>query len=532
MLARWPIRNKLVVGLGLLLVIVSILSLTGLSAMYAYRGLVRSLRGRASELPLATALGQKVSDLRATLSAALANPDATDRRAAHRQFAERFQAVQETLTAYDNQLSQNEADADDEPDSIHDNRFEHETVSKLEAKLSAVAQLSQDDTWASDDGVAAKLRAELDTLQTLSADLPSHLHERLRSLAGDVRSQYHAMFATSWIAGIAATVLMGLFIHLFYRWVFRPLRVLVKGSRRVAGGDFGFRIRLDSHDEMGELAEALNAMTARFQAIRDDLDGQVQLRTKQVIRGEQLASVGFLAAGVAHEINNPLASIAMCAESLEGRMSDALDLDDNKNSEQNKVIRNYLRMIQTEAFRCKEITEKLLDFSRLGETRRQDADLNELVQSVVEMVHHLGKYKHKRLEFDRGGPVVASINAQEIKQVVLNLITNGLDCVEEGGLLKVEVHALGGEGELVFTDNGCGMTPEVREHLFEPFFTRKRSGQGTGLGLSIAYRILADHNGHIEATSDGPGRGAQFRVTLPLSSPTSKQENRHRYQAA
>ena len=528
MLARWPIRNKLVVGLGLLLVIVSILSLTGLSAMYAYRGLVRTLRGRAAELPLATALGQKVSDVRATLSAALANPDATDRRAAHRQFAERFQAVQATLTAYNDQLTQNEADGDDEPDSIRDNRFEHETVSKLETNLVAVARLSQDDTWAYDDGVAAKLRGELDTLQSLSAELPSHLHDRLRNLAGDVRSQYHAMFATSWIAGIAATLLMGLFIHLFYRWVFRPLRVLVKGSRRVAGGDFGFRIQLDSHDEMGELAEALNAMTARFQAIRDDLDGQVQLRTKQVIRGEQLASVGFLAAGVAHEINNPLASIAMCAESLESRMEDALDLDDDEN----KVIRNYLRMIQTEAFRCKEITEKLLDFSRLGETRRQDADLNELVQAVVEMVHHLGKYKHKRLEFAHGGPVVASINAQEIKQVVLNLITNGLDCVDEGGLLKVQVRAHGGEAELVFTDNGCGMTPEVREHLFEPFFTRKRSGQGTGLGLSIAYRILADHNGHIEATSDGPGRGSQFRVTLPLASKPSMQENRHRYQAA
>ena len=96
--------------------------------------------------------------------------------------------------------------------------------------------------------------------------------------------------------------------------------MLIEGSRRVAAGEFGYRIKLDTRDEMSELADAMNDMTARFQAIRDDLDRQVQERTKQVVRSEQLASVGFLAAGVAHEINNPLASIALCAESLEGRL--------------------------------------------------------------------------------------------------------------------------------------------------------------------------------------------------------------------
>ncbi len=116
----------------------------------------------------------------------------------------------------------------------------------------------------------------------------------------------------------------------------------------------------------------MNDMTARFQAIRDDLDRQVQERTKQVVRSEQLASVGFLAAGVAHEINNPLASIAMCAESLEGRVWRAWLDPANADHE---VIAHYLRMIQSEAFRCKGITEKLLDFSRIGDGKRQNADL-------------------------------------------------------------------------------------------------------------------------------------------------------------
>ena len=125
------------------------------------------------------------------------------------------------------------------------------------------------------------------------------------------------------IATIAVLLLVGLGL-LTYSWVFRPLRHLGHGSRRIAGGDFGYRIHLDTCDEMAELGQALNDMTTRFKEIRDDLDHQVQLRTKEVVRSEQLASVGFLAAGVAHEIINPSASIAMCAESLESRIGTRL----------------------------------------------------------------------------------------------------------------------------------------------------------------------------------------------------------------
>ena len=138
-----------------------------------------------------------------------------------------------------------------------------------------------------------------------------------------------------------------------------------KGSREVAAGKFDHRIRLDSDDEMRELAEAMNAMTARFQEIRDDLDRQVRERTKQVVRSEQLASVGFLAAGVAHEINNPLAAIALGSESLERRLAELLDDVDDSHAADRDVVRSYLEMIQKEAFRCKQITEKLLDFSRM-----------------------------------------------------------------------------------------------------------------------------------------------------------------------
>ena len=156
-------------------------------------------------------------------------------------------------------------------------------------------------------------------MQRLSGKLPIEFQEAFIDVTNRARAQYRAPIILTWATSVTTAAMLALFVKLFYQWIFLPLRVLIQGSRKVASGDFHHRIRLQANDEMSELADAMNDMTARFQAIRDDLDRQVQMRTKQVVRSEQLASVGFLAAGVAHEINNPLASIALCAESLEGR---------------------------------------------------------------------------------------------------------------------------------------------------------------------------------------------------------------------
>jgi signal transduction histidine kinase len=187
-------------------------------------------------------------------------------------------------------------------------------------------------------------------------------------------------------------------------------------------------------------------------------------------------------------------------------------------------------MIQDEAFRCKGITERLLDFSRLGDVRPHATDMNALVAGVIRMLGHVGKYDDKRLVFEPGPTVIAMVNEQEMKQVVLNLLTNGLDAVAEGGAVSVALSVAENNAVLTITDTGCGMTDEVLRHLFEPFFTRGRAGQGIGLGLSITYRIVADHGGNIEAFSDGPGQGSQFRVTLPLAQ--QAKEIGHRNQAA
>jgi signal transduction histidine kinase len=182
-----------------------------------------------------------------------------------------------------------------------------------------------------------------------------------------------------------------------------------------------------------------------------------------------------------------------------------------------QVARRYLELIQAEAFRCKGITEKLLDFSRLGEVRRQPTAIMALVNDVAEMLRHVGRFAGRSIEIDDGPDLPVMVNPQEIKQVVLNLLVNALDCIETTGHVRVAVRRIAETAVLTFADDGCGMNDEVLEHLFEPFFTRRKTGQGTGLGLSIVHRIVADHGGRIEAESDGPGKGATFRVTLPLA---------------
>lgn len=524
-MSKWPIRTKLLIGLGLLLVLVAVLASSGLHAVYAYRGLAKSLSRRVGELPLATVLSQRVGDLRMALGEIHGERPTTavESRFAREEFRVSVEAVHAALGRYRTELANN----DDKGGPIGDGEREWETVHQIETTLSQIDKIcAEDGDWVLEPQEFTALRDELQSLDQLVALLPSYLHQSLRGMASDIRNQYRTLITLVGVSGVAAALLLSILVQLFYRWIFRPLKVLIRASRKVAEGNFEYHIKLESLDEMAELADAMNKMTARFRDVRDDLDSQVQERTKQVVRSERLASVGFLAAGVAHEINNPLASIAMCAESLEGRLS-GVSLADERDG---KIVTQYLQMIQSEAFRCKEITEKLLDFSRMGESQKLPTDLRELVQGVIDMISHLGKYRDRKVELVAGAPIVAAVNAQEMKQVVLNLISNGLDSLEAGGAVWVDLTQEGDHVVITFTDNGCGMSSEVQEHLFEPFFTRRRGGQGTGLGLSITYRIVADHNGQIDAHSDGPGLGSQFRVVLPLVA--GQKEDSHRYQAA
>ena len=526
MLVKWPVLVKVYIGIGLLLAMVAILSSSGLYSTYAYRTLVKTLSWRVSELPLAAEMSAHVADMRVTLCEVRglrasgspdSQPDLLSLRVslARQQFAGQLGEVEDTLAEYCSLLDHKLRSAG----SMGDNQPEREAVQRIEDSLKRIHQTSSDEHWMYNELKLNELDREVIELQIMAVDLPTHLHATLKGFAAEVRGQYNALLIGLWITSALAALVFAVFVRLFYRWIFRPLDILIRGSRKVAGGDFNYQVQLQTHDEMSELAGAMNDMTLRFRTIRDDLDRQVQQRTKQVVRNEQLASVGFLAAGVAHEINNPLASIAMCAESLEGRVREFLDDADRRedgNDDQGAIITNYLRMIQSEAFRCKGITEKLLDFSRIGPPKRQFTDLRELVRGVIEMIGHLGRYQGKKIEFCDGPPLSAPVNGQELKQVVLNLLTNALDSLGDDGRVEIHLELRDRMAELSVADNGCGMDPEVMERIFEPLFTRSRAGQGTGLGLSICYRIVSDHGGTIEARSPGQGQGATFLVRLPL----------------
>jgi two-component system, NtrC family, sensor kinase len=219
---------------------------------------------------------------------------------------------------------------------------------------------------------------------------------------------------------------------------------------------------------------------------------------------------------VAHEINNPLASIAFCSEALQHRLAGVLAQIAATRPDDRETTEKYLKMIQQEAFRCKRITQRLLEFSRGGEGRREHADLAEVVQGVLDIVQTLPTSRGKDIALQPGKRLLAWVSPEEIKSVVLNLAVNALDSMEEGGRLTILLRQREGMAEMVFSDTGCGMTEEVLENIFEPFFTRSRTGKGTGLGLSISHRIISQHGGEIEAVSPGPGAGSTFTVRLPL----------------
>ena len=534
---RWSIQTKLLLCVGLLLTIVVVLAVSGFQGAYSYRTLVRTMSLRASELPVAGELSKSLGDMRVTVSRArsvgqfILGPNSEDQEVdsamLRHEFRGEYMAVQEALRNYRKQLQTEVEDND----RLGDRSKERQILQTLEHKIAQLALAKDDTTWIIDPVRINSIGTAVDEMYDLAGKLPAELHQRMRHFGGSVRDDYRAWIITSWVTLILAIGMLFALLAMFFVWVVAPLQVLLAGSRRIAQqDDFDHRIYLKTHDEFTELAGALNDMTARFQEIRRDLDEQVRQRTREVVRSEQMASVGFLAAGVAHEINNPLAAIAMAAESLESRVHDIIADDASKPSdEQNSeiaILSKYLLRIQDEAFRCKGITDQLLDFSRRGPAEKHDTELGELIEGVIDMVRHLGKYKQKHIEFVRKTPIHSRVNGQEIKQVLLNLITNGLDSLDEGGTVRIELGRSGNQAELLVTDNGCGMSPDVLKHLFEPFFTRRRDGQGTGLGLSITYRIVSEHGGAIEPASDGTGKGSRMRVLLPLASESKSNHER------
>ena len=541
MLEKRRIRSQMYFGIGMLLVIVVVLSASSFHGSLKFRKIIKSARGRAYEMPLVADLSVKISNLRATISDIRASTpcevyqSATNHTPINELPAGALASIRHDLrpvrTAFENYRFQLENTDTDNP--LGNNTNELEFVSHFDDAITAIERVAngQGRSWVFDGPQSLEqLKTSVDELLINTSELPKFLNLRMEDFARKARTEYHVWMLLSATMTVGAFMLLFILIQRFNQRIFRPLEAMLEGSRIVASGKFNHRIKINSNDEIAELAGAFNDVTKNFEQIKSDLNRQVRERTKEVVRSEKMASVGFLAAGVAHEINNPLASIAWSAESLETRVHEILnpsdDLSQVERHAQIEDMKKYLQRIQEEAFRCKGITAALLDFSRMGDKSKQSSNLSEIVQTVIDMLRPLSRYRGRNLEFKNDPTIHAAVNAQEIKQVMLNLITNSLDSVGDGGTVEIRLERNNNNAVLVVSDNGCGMTEEVLQHLFEPFFTRKRDGQGTGLGLSITYQIIQEHGGTIVPFSEGPGQGSTFTLTLPLVSNVGTKENK------
>lgn len=245
-------------------------------------------------------------------------------------------------------------------------------------------------------------------------------------------------------------------------------------------------------------------MTAR-QAIQD-----------RVLQTEKLAAVGQLAAGVMHEINNPLATIGACVAACEMRLSDVTGPGVT-------ALREYCDIIDKEVQRCTRIVDGLLDFSRPKGKARRPADLASVVDDALFLLTHHQRFKSLTLtrEIEPGLPPVLA-NAEQLIQAFMGVMLNALDAMEGGGQLTVRARRAGRGDEVMveIEDTGAGISAADQTKIFEPFYTTKPAGRGTGLGLSICYGIVQEHHGRLEVESQ-PGRGSTFRVVLPVHTETA-----------
>jgi|KBSMisStandDraft_5_1062788.scaffolds.fasta_scaffold30541_2 two-component system NtrC family sensor kinase len=232
---------------------------------------------------------------------------------------------------------------------------------------------------------------------------------------------------------------------------------------------------------------------------------------RAVARAEKLAAVGRLAAGVVHEINNPLATISACAESLESRLNEgAFD-----GSPMVEDLREYLGLIRSEAFRCKMITNGLLDFSRTRASDHVTIDLGDVIGSVIRLLSH--QKRRSAVEFRVNiAEDLARVSGDpgQLQQALIALATNALDALVFSGILTIDAKNDGKKVVVEVIDNGVGIPPENLPKIFEPFFTTKEIGKGTGLGLAVCYGILTEHGGSLDVQST-VGVGTTFTITLP-----------------
>jgi len=300
--------------------------------------------------------------------------------------------------------------------------------------------------------------------------------------------------------------MIGLFIQ---RAVYQPVRVLAKATTRVAAGNFDHSIPSRAHDEIGQLAESFNKMTQRLRTVQ-----------YQLLQSEKLASIGKLAATIAHEINNPLNGILTYTKLIERKLAGGSLKEDEI-----PKLRSNLAIMERETERCSSIVRNLLDFARQREpSLRPDVDINGVVDEALSLLANQIALQEITLEKRYAELPHVMADPRQLRQAFLNIILNSCEAMQTGGKLTITT-AFSRKDQTVkleITDNGAGIPKEDIPKIFDPFFTSKE--KGTGLGLSVVYGIITSHQGTIDVKST-VGQGTTITLRLPTEIKLSEQDS-------
>jgi two-component system NtrC family sensor kinase len=334
------------------------------------------------------------------------------------------------------------------------------------------------------------------------------------------------VMATFVLIAVLMIILLLIILYFSTERIIKPLRMMVEATEKISQGDLSHKVEVTSSDEVGYLADSFNQMTSDLKTANaklldwgKTLEKKVEERTQELtkmqatlIQSEKLASIGKLAAGVAHEINNPLGGILIYSHLL---------LED---TEKDSPHYENLKKIVKETSRCKDIVRGLLDFARPKDPEMSQIDINQIVEKSLYIVEGQSLFQNIRIQknFSPDLPRIIGDSAQ-LQQVFMNIILNAAEAMAGDGTLSITtVHNNGGEYiDIHFQDTGHGIQDEDLKRLFEPFFSTKEVGKGTGLGLAISYSIIQKHQGTIEVSSQND-QGATFTVRLPAKQITDE----------
>jgi two-component system NtrC family sensor kinase len=303
----------------------------------------------------------------------------------------------------------------------------------------------------------------------------------------------------------------------------RPILKLRDMSQAVASGDLNQSIGLQRQDEIGELAQSFDTMTLHLrdrteEAARlyaetlqrnkelKEINERLEATQLQLIQSEKLASIGQLTAGIVHDVKNPFAVIM--------GMSEVLAEDENLD----EATRHGLKVIRESAVKGNTIVSDLLKFARQSKPEMRTMDLRETIQTSMRLTAYLTRRYNTVADLPEN-PLIATYDAQQVEQVLINMIHNAIQAMPNGGALQLSLKQIDETAQISIQDTGSGISPEHVKRIFDPFFTTKKEGEGTGLGLSVSYGIIANHRGKIEVESE-LGKGTKFTIILPITQPS------------